>query len=187
MKEEIEKALAILNAGGIILYPTDTVWGIGCDATNCKAIEKIFTLKKRQADKSLILLLDQDIKLNKYVKEVPELAWDLVEFAENPLTVIYPDGRGVCPTLIADDKSIAIRIVKNIFCQQLINRLKNPLVSTSANISRNPTPRNFEEISQEIKDGVDYIVNLEQDKTSSAKPSTIIKLDAGGLFTFIRR
>lgn len=187
MIEEINKALEVLNNGGIILYPTDTVWGIGCDACNCEAVEKIFELKKRPINRSFIILLDQDIKLNKYIKEVPEVAWDLVEFAENPLTVIYPNGRGVCTSLLSEDQSLAIRITKDPFCKQLINRLKNPLVSTSANISGENNPLNFDKISDEIKEGVDYIVNSKVQKLEQQKPSTIIKLDLGGLFTFIRR
>lgn len=187
MKSEIEKALEVLKAGGIILYPTDTIWGIGCDATNPDAVEKIFKLKGRDAKKSLIILLDTENKLEGYVHDVPPIAYDLIEYAENPLTIIYSGAKNLAANVIHEDGSIGIRIVKHQFCQALIQRFRKPIVSTSANISGQPTPSNFSEISDKISGGVDYVVNLEQDDSTPKKPSTIMKLAPDGQFTFIRR
>ncbi|HEY0668733.1 MAG TPA: L-threonylcarbamoyladenylate synthase [Sphingobacteriaceae bacterium] len=187
MKSEIEKALEVLKEGGVILYPTDTIWGIGCDATNPAAVEKIFKLKGRDAKKSLIILLDTENKLEGYVQDVPSIAYDLIEYAENPLTIIYSGAKNLAANVIHEDGSIGIRIVKHQFCQALIQRFRKPIVSTSANISGQPAPANFSEISDKISDGVDYVVNLEQDDTTPQKPSTIMKLAPDGQFTFIRR
>ena len=187
MKSEIEKALEVLKAGGIILYPTDTIWGIGCDATNPDAVEKIFKLKGRDAKKSLIILLDTENKLEGYVQDVPSIAYDLIEYAENPLTIIYSGAKNLAPNVIHEDGSIGLRIVKHQFCQALIQRFRKPIVSTSANISGQTAPSNFSEISDKICEGVDYVVNLEQDDTTPKKPSTIMKLASDGQFTFIRR
>ncbi len=176
-----------MRAGGIILYPTDTVWGIGCDATNEQAVAKIYRLKQREDSKSMIILLDNEAKLLSYVREVPEQAWDLMEFAERPLTIIYPDAKNLAKNLIAEDKSIAIRITKDDFCRKLIGKFRKPLVSTSANISGNPTPTAFSDIDKEIIAGVDYVVNLRRDEQASTTPSTIIKLGMGGEFKIIRK
>lgn len=187
LKDEVNKALEVLKSGGLILYPTDTIWGIGCDATNAEAIDKVYKLKGRAEEKSLIILLDNDHKLQSYVKEVPEIAYDLIEFAENPLTIIYSGAKNLAPNAIAKDGSIGIRIVKHDFCEQLLQRFKKPLISTSANISGEASPACFDEISDEIKTGVDYVVNLEQNDRSKRKASTIMKLEADGLFSFIRK
>jgi len=160
LKEEVAKALKIIQDGGIILYPTDTIWGIGCDATNTDAIKKIFALKQRDEAKSMIVLLDTENKLESYVQEVPSIAYDLIEYAENPLTLVMPGAKNISPALIANDGSVGIRIAKHNFCQQLIQRLRKPLVSTSANVSGKPSPQTFDEVDQEIIDGVDYVVNL---------------------------
>src|SRR5580658_5752615 len=152
LKDEVAKALRIVQAGGIILYPTDTIWGIGCDATNTEAVQKIYRLKQRDEAKSMIILLDNDNKLQSYISDVPELAYDLIEFAENPLTLVMPGSKNISPALIAADGSIGIRISDHPFCQQLIQRLRKPLVSTSANISGKPSPQYFAQIAPEIID-----------------------------------
>jgi L-threonylcarbamoyladenylate synthase len=187
MKNELEKALEVLKAGGLILYPTDTIWGIGCDATNEEAVQKIMTLKGRSASKSLIVLLDNENKLASYVREIPDVAYDLIEFAEHPLTIVYSNAKNLAPSVINEDGSIGIRLVKHTFCQQLIQRFRLPIVSTSANISGQAAPKNFNEVAQEIIDGVNYVVNLEQEVLEEKTPSTIMKLSPDGLFTFIRR
>jgi L-threonylcarbamoyladenylate synthase len=185
--DEINNAVEVLNAGGIILYPTDTVWGIGCDATKPEAIQKIIDLKKRDAGKSFIVLVDIPSKLNLFVEEVPAVAWDLVEFAEHPLTIVYPGAKNLAPLVIAADGSAAIRVVQDEFCQKLIQKLKKPLVSTSCNHSGEPTAINFDEIPKAILDGVDYIVNLRQNEKINARPSTIIKFEPNGVFKFLRK
>ncbi len=187
LKEEVAKALKVLQDGGIILYPTDTIWGIGCDATNTEAVKKIYSLKQRDESKSMIILLDNDNKLLSYIREVPELTYDLIEFAENPLTLILSGAKNISPALINSDGSIGIRVVKQEFCQQLIQRLRKPLVSTSANISGKPFPKHFTDIADEIINGVDYVVNLEHHNLQEKKQSTIMKLEPDGRFTFIRR
>lgn len=187
MRNELEKALEVVKAGGIILYPTDTIWGIGCDATNEDAVQKVMALKERSASKSLIVLVDNDNKLASYVREIPDVAYDLIEYAENPLTIVYSNAKNLAPSVINEDGSVGIRVVKHTFCQQLIQRFRLPIVSTSANISGEPAPKNFSEVSQEIIDGVDYVVNLEQEASEEKTPSTIMKLSPDGLFTFIRR
>ncbi len=186
LKEEINKAFEILKSGGIILYPTDTLWGLGCDATNPEAVAKIFALKKRAESKSMIILLDTDNKLQSYVSEVPDIAYDLIEYTEKPLTIIYSGAKNLAPNLISDDGSIGIRIPKHTFCEQLIQRFRKPIVSTSANISGETSPTNFSEISQEIIEGVDYVVDFEQESKELKQASTIMKLEADGRFIFIR-
>lgn len=187
LRDEINKALEVLKQGGLILYPTDTIWGIGCDATNQETVDRVFKLKGRAEEKSLIILLDTANKLPSYVREVPDIAYDLVEFAENPLTIIYSGAKNLAGNAIAADGSIGIRIVKHTFCEQLINRFRKPIISTSANLSGQPAPSNFSEISEEIRQGVDYVVNWEQEDLSPKKPSTIMKLEPSGRFSFIRK
>ena len=187
LKQEIEKALAVLKNGGVILYPTDTVWGLGCDATNEEAVAKIAKIKGRAEDKSFIILLDTDNKLQSYVNDVPDVAYDLIEYAENPLTIIFSNAKNLAKNVINSDGSVGIRIVKHDFCQQLIQRFRKPITSTSANISGQPTAALFDEISEEIKDAVDLVVDWEQDIRTRKKPSTIMKLGPDGQFSFIRR
>lgn len=187
LKDEVAKALKIIQEGGIILYPTDTIWGIGCEATNTEAIKRIYQLKKRDEAKSMIILLDTENKLESYVKEVPPVAYELIEYAENPLTLVMPGAKNISPALISEDGSIGVRVAKHDFCQQLIQRLRKPLVSTSANISGQPSPQNFGEISSEIIDGVDYVVDLEQHDMARKKASTIMRLAPDGRFEFLRR
>src|SRR6185436_15905446 len=149
IKEEAKKAVEILKAGGTILYPTDTIWGIGCDATNETAVKKIFEIKKREESKSLIVLIDAAEKLNKYVKDVPAVAWDLVEFSEKPLTIVYAGAVNMAKNLLSNDGTVAIRVVKNDFCVELLRKFGKPVVSTSANISGEETPLSFNGISRE--------------------------------------
>jgi L-threonylcarbamoyladenylate synthase len=187
LKEQINKALEVLKQGGLILYPTDTVWGIGCDATNAEAVAKVYALKRREDSKSMIVLLDTDNKLQSYVSEIPDVAYDLIEYTEKPLTIIYSGAKNLANNLINSDGSIGIRIPKHDFCQQLIQRFRKPIVSTSANISGEPTPGNFFEISQEIIEGVDYVIDLEQMASERKQASTIMKLEPDGKFVFIRK
>jgi L-threonylcarbamoyladenylate synthase len=187
LRDEVANAFKVLQEGGIILYPTDTIWGIGCDATNTEAIKKIFRLKQRDEAKSMVILIDTENKLESYVQEVNPLAYDLIEYAENPLTLVMPGAKNLSPAVIAADGSVAIRVSNHEFCKQLIQRLRKPLVSTSANISGKPSPQYFSQIDQEIIDGVDYVVDLEQHSKEIRNPSTIMKLAPDGRFEFIRR
>ena len=186
MDEEIKKACEIVWQGGIILYPTDTIWGIGCDATNEKAVKRIYDIKKRSDSKSMLILLDSSAKLDYYVENFPDIALDLIELSNKPLTIIYSHARNLAPNLIAEDGSIGIRITKDEFSRKLCSRLKKPLVSTSANISGDKSPANFSEINNEIIRSVDYVVNYRRDDVGKAKPSGIIKLGEGGLVKIIR-
>ncbi|MCX6252792.1 MAG: L-threonylcarbamoyladenylate synthase [Bacteroidetes bacterium] len=186
MEEEIKKCVHVLKHGGTILYPTDTIWGIGCDATNRKAVDKIYRLKKRLESKSLIILLDESEKLKHYVRVIPEIAWDLLEIAGSPITIIYPGAMNLAKNVLAEDNSIAIRIVKNEFCRRLIHDFDKPIVSSSANISGEPTPMVFKNISRDISGSVDYVVNLYQDQFQELKPSRIIKLNVNGEFHVLR-
>jgi len=187
LKDEVGKALKIIREGGIILYPTDTIWGVGCDATNTEAVNKIYRLKQRDEAKSMIILLDTENKLESYVSDINPLAYDLIEYAENPLTLVLPGAKNISPALISSDGSIGIRVCKHPFCQQLVQQLRKPLVSTSANISGKPSPQYFSQIAAEIVDGVDYVVDLEQHNMEIKKPSTIMRLAPDGKFEFIRR
>ncbi|MGM9797972.1 MAG: L-threonylcarbamoyladenylate synthase [Parabacteroides sp.] len=186
MIEDIKKACEVMAAGGLILYPTDTIWGIGCDATNEEAVRRVYELKRRSDHKAMLLLMDSSAKLNYYVQEVPDVALDLIELVDSPLTVIYSGARNVAPSLLAEDGSVGIRITQEEFSHKLCERFRKPLVSTSANVSGEPSPANFSEISETIKAGVDYIVRYRQDDLSKAAPSHIIKLGAGGLVKIIR-
>src|ERR1700712_4369992 len=187
LKDEVAKALKVIQEGGIILYPTDTIWGIGCDATNTEAINKIYRLKQRDEAKSMIILVDTENKLESYISEVNPLAYDLIEYAESPLTLIMPGAKNISPALIAADGSVGIRVSKHPFCQQLIQRLRRPLVSTSANISGKPSPQYFSQIDQEIIDGVDYVVDIDHHDKEIKTPSTIMRLSPNGSFEFLRR
>ena len=186
MQIDINQSVQILTQGGLILYPTDTVWGIGCDATNPEAVEKVFKLKQRHDSKALICLVADDRMLGKYIKKIPDVAYDILDVTEEPITIIYDDAQQLAPNLVADDNSIAIRIPNDEFCFQLLRKFNKPIVSTSANISGQPTPKSFKEISNEIIKGVDYVVNLHRDKIC-AKPSSIIKLSNDGKVQIIRK
>lgn len=186
MEEEIKKACEVMQAGGIILYPTDTIWGIGCDATNEEAVKKVYELKKRVDNKAMLVLIDGPAKLNAYVTEVPDIAWDLIDVTDKPLTIIYPKAKNLAPCLLAGDGSVGIRVTSEAFSKRLCERFRKPVVSTSANISGEPNAASFGEISEEIKKGVDYIVNYRQDDMKKVTPSGIIKLEQGGIIKVIR-
>lgn len=183
---DVIAALEVLRKGGIILYPTDTIWGIGCDATNAEAVKRIYEIKQREDSKSMLVLLENPNLMLGYIEEMPEVAWDLIEFAEKPTTIIYDGAKNLAANLIAEDGSIGIRITKEAFTQKLIQRFRKPIVSTSANISGEPSPGNFSEISEAIKSRVDYIVSYRQHEKSNPAPSSIIKLGATGLIKIIR-
>lgn len=186
IKSEIKKCLDVLKKEGTILYPTDTIWGIGCDATSQKAVEKIYRLKKRPEIKSLIILLSDMDQISKYVATIPDIAWDLMKNVERPLTIIYPNARNLAKNVVHQDNSIAIRIVKNEFCQELIREFGKPIVSSSANITGEQPPLVFKNITRDILDHVDHIVNLYQDVLQDVKPSRIIKLKENGEFHIVR-
>ena len=186
MNDDLKKACEVMAAGGLILYPTDTIWGIGCDATNEEAVRRVYGLKRRSDHKAMLVLLDSEAKLNGYVSNVPDIAWDLIEVADKPLTIIYSNAKNLAPSLVGEDGSVGIRITREAFSRQLCERFRKPVVSTSANISGEPSPASFAEISEEVKKGVDYIVEYRQDDQTKAKPSSIIKLGDGGLVQVIR-
>ena len=183
---EIHNAFEVIQNGGIILYPTDTVWGIGCDATNAEAVSKIYALKKRAETQSMICLMNGEKMMYNVFKDIPEVAWQIMDLSEKPTTLILDNPRNVAPNIIAEDKSLGIRLVKEPFCFKLMERMKKPLVSTSANISGQPTPIAFKDISPEIVNGVDYVVNLNRDKIAG-KPSTIIKISNDSQVKIIRK
>ena len=184
--QEIRDCLQTLKSGGTLLYPTDTIWGIGCDATNTLAVEKVFRIKGRMESKSLIILLDTAEKLSDYVSVIPEIAWDLLENVDTPLTIIYPDAKNLAKKVIADDGSIAIRIVKNEFCRILISEFGKPIVSTSANISGQNPPMTYKNIPDQIIRGVDHVVDESLFQLQQVKASRIIKLNQNGEFLIIR-
>lgn len=184
--DDIKEALNTLHRGGVILYPTDTIWGLGCDATNPDAVKRIYDIKRRTDAKALISLVDSEAKVQAYVKEVPEVAWDVMELSERPITIIFDGARNLAPNLLASDGSAALRITKEAFSRELCMRFKKAIVSTSANISGEPSPQTFAEISDEIKASVDYICTSRQDETTSPPASSIIKLGVGGEITIIR-
>ncbi len=186
LNEEVHKAFEVIQNGGIILYPTDTVWGIGCDATNVEAVKKIYTLKQREETKSMIVLMNGEKMMYNVFKDIPEVAWQILDLSENPTTIILDNPRNVAANIIAEDKTLGVRIVKEPFCFKLMERMKKPLVSTSANISGVFAPKSFKEISPEIIKGVDYVVNLQHDKICN-KPSTIIKLTGDSQVKIIRK
>lgn len=183
---DLKQAVQVMKEGGIILYPTDTVWGLGCDATNEEAVSRIYRLKQRADSKSMLVLVGSEGMLQRVVTRVPEIAWQLIDVAVNPMTIIYDDAVGVAPNIIAPDGSLGVRITREPFSKALCERLKGPIVSTSANISGNPTPANFSEIDPEIIDGVDYVCNFRRDDRAKARPSNIIKITRGNVVKVIR-
>lgn len=186
MKDEIKKACEVMRGGGVILYPTDTVWGIGCDATNEEAVKRVFEIKRRADSKAMLVLVDSPVKVEYYVEEVPQVAWDLIEMAVRPLTIIYDGARNLAPNLIASDGTAGIRVTGEEFSKQLCFQFRKAIVSTSANVSGEPAPAVFSEISDEIKDAVDYVVDFRREETGHPKPSSIIKLGRGGEVKIIR-
>jgi L-threonylcarbamoyladenylate synthase len=187
MEEEIKLSVDFLKKGKVILYPTDTIWGIGCDATQQKPVDRIYRLKQRFESKSMIILLDQADKLAAYVKKVPPIAFDLIERYLEPLTIIYPNAMNVAKNVIAEDGTIAIRIVRNEFCRKMISLFGKPIVSTSANLSGQASPLAFSKIPKEITEGVDHVVDFNRDVIIRTKPSTIIRLFENGEFEVIRK
>ena len=185
MKTEIEQALVTLKRGGLILYPTDTLWGIGCDATNAASVERVFQLKERAESMALICLVNDFKMLNKFIEKVPEITCELLKNPDKPTTIIYDGPIGVAQNLIADDNSLAIRVVQDDFCKKLIRKFGRPIVSTSANVSGEKAPQSFQEINHKILEGVDYVVNLHRNKKAT-KPSVIFKLKNDGTVTVIR-
>lgn len=186
VNEDIKKACEVMEKGGVILYPTDTIWGIGCDATNEEAVKRVFEIKHRVDSKAMLVLIDTASKLNYYVKEISDVAWDLIEVADRPMTIIYDGARNLASNLIAEDGSVGIRVTNEAFSKQLCMRFRKAIVSTSANISGAPSPSNYSEISEEIKQAVDYIVESRREEKVETKPSSIVKLNAKGEIKIIR-
>ena len=185
--EDIRTAVQTLRQGGLILYPTDTIWGIGCDAANEEAVRRIFQLKRREDSKAMICLVDSANRMQRYLRQVPDVAWDLVEYADKPLTLILDGAVNLAPSLIAEDGSIGLRVTRENISHELCYRFERAVVSTSANISGEPSPACFDEISEEIKQGVDYIMRSRQNDLSKSKPSQIIKLGLDGQIKIIRK
>lgn len=184
--DEITKALEVLRRAGVILYPTDTVWGIGCDATNAEAVARIYAIKRRDDSKAMVTLLDNPDNVARWIKTVPEIAYELWEVADKPLTLVLPGAKGLATNLIAEDGSVAMRIASDDFCKKLVRALGRPLVSTSANISGENTPKSYRDISPEIISAVDHAVDPALGKGATGKPSSIIRLGLGGDFQIIR-
>lgn len=187
MNEDIKKAIEVLKGGGIILYPTDTIWGIGCDATNEEAVEKLYAIKHRDKSKSMLILLDNPGKIQAYIQDAPDIAWDLFELADKPLTIIFDNAKNLASNLINSDGTIGIRITNEDFSRNLCMRFRKPIVSTSANIAGQESPQNFNDIDPEIIDMVDYVVEYRQDEIYKQTPSSIIKLGSSGEIDIIRK
>lgn len=183
---DVARACEVMRRGGIIVYPTDTVWGIGCDATNSAAVRRVFEIKRRSDAKALITLVDSLQMLGRYVDEVPELAPSLIEFSERPLTIIYDRGRNLAPELMGSDGTVAIRVTRERFSAALCRAMRRPIVSTSANISGAPTPAIFTEISSDVLDAADYVASTRRDDTRAARPSCIMRLACDGTFKILR-
>lgn len=186
LKEEVRKACEVLKDGGVILYPTDTIWGIGCDATNEEAVRRVYELKRREDCKAMLVLLDDVGKLASYV-DVPEVAYDLLEVSDKPMTIIYPNARNMAKNLIAQDGTIGIRVTKEAFTKALLYCYRKPIVSTSANISGESSPGCFAKISDAVKAAVNYVVDYRREETGNPAPSSIIKLGIGGEIQIIRK
>ena len=185
-EDDIRQAVETMRKGGVILYPTDTVWGIGCDATNAEAVARIYKIKQRDDSKAMICLVDSDVRLQRYVRDVPGVAWDLMELAVKPTTVILDNATNLANNLVAEDGSIAMRITREPFSKELCYRFQKPVVSTSANISGQPAAQNYCDISQEIIDAVDYVCWSRRQEHKPHKPSSIIRLTKSGEVTIIR-
>jgi L-threonylcarbamoyladenylate synthase len=185
-EDDIRNSLKTLRDGGVILYPTDTIWGLGCDATNQAAVEKIFRIKSRCEGRSLIVLVDGDAMLERYVRDIPEIVFELTSVSDTPITIVYPEGKNLAPGVCNEDGSIGIRICSEPFCNELITRFRRPIISTSANISGKPSPSNFGEIEDEIIKSAGYVVTYRQEDYRKNKPSSVIKIDKNGAFKIIR-
>ena len=187
MQDDIQKAIEVLKKGGLILYPTDTIWGIGCDATNEEAVKRVYELKQRVDSKSMLVLVDTPAVLQAYVQQVPDIAWDLIELTDKPLTIIYDGAKNLAPNLVAPDGSIGIRVTDELFSKALCRQFRKPIVSTSANRSGEPSPSRFSKIQPAVKEGVDYIVAYRQNDRAEATPSGIVKLARDGSIQVIRK
>lgn len=185
-QEDIRRAVEVMRQGGVILYPTDTVWGIGCDATNAEAVKKVYEIKRREDTKAMLVLVDGDNRIQRYIQDVPNVAWDLIDCADKPMTIIFDGAKNLPENLIGEDGSLGIRVTKEPFSQQLCFRMARPVVSTSANFSGEPAARCFDEISEELKQLVDYVCTSRRNEKPAGKPSSIIKLGAGGVVKIIR-
>ena len=186
-QDDIKKAVEVMKNGGVILYPTDTVWGIGCDATNAEAVAKVYKIKQRDDSKALICLVDSDARLQRYVRNAPEVAWNVMELATKPTTVIFDEAVNLAPNLIAEDGSIAMRITNEEFSKELCYRFQKPIVSTSANISGQPTAQNYCDISEELLNAVDYVCFSRRQEHKPHTPSSIIKIKNNGEIDIIRK
>jgi L-threonylcarbamoyladenylate synthase len=185
-EEDIINSLTVLKNGGIILYPTDTIWGLGCDATNQAAVEKIFRIKSREEVKSLLVLADSDMMIERYVAEVPGIVYELLEVSDKPLTIIYPGGKNLAQGVCGKDGSVGIRLCHDEFCVELMKRLRKPIVSTSANISGKPSPDDFSSIDKSVIGSVDYVVKYRQDDRRKYSASPVIKVELNGTIKIIR-
>jgi len=185
-EEDIKNALAVLKEGGVILYPTDTIWGLGCDATNALAVEKLFRIKSRETTRSLLILVDGETMLERYVKDVPEIAYELISVTDSPLTVIYPEGRNLASGVCNAEGSVGIRICHEAFCRELIGRLRKPLVSTSANFSGQPSPSLFNDVDKDLIAKVDFVVKYRQNDRQKHRASPVIKIENNGIIKIIR-
>lgn len=185
--EDIKASLETLRKGGIILYPTDTIWGIGCDATNQQAVERIFRIKSRDENKSLLVLVNGDNMLDRYVQDIPEIVFELTSVSDSPLTIIYPKGKNLATGVCAEDGSVGIRICNEEFCSELISRFRKPIVSTSANFSGKPSPENYNKIEKSVIDAVDYVVKYRQDDRRKQSASPVIKVELNGTIKIIRK
>ncbi len=187
MTEDLHQALQVLKDGGVIVYPTDTIWGIGCDATNPAAVASVYDIKQREDSKSMLVLVHSESMLSSYIDQVPEIAWELLDAAANPMTVIYPGAKNLAKNLVAGDGSMGIRVTGDDFCSELIRRFRKPIVSTSANLSGHPSPALFDEIDAEILEKADYVVKWRQDDLHRASPSSVIRLGTGGQIEILRK
>lgn len=184
--DDVREAVRIMKQGGVILYPTDTIWGLGCDARNPEAVQRIYDIKQRVDSKALICLVDNEARLEQHVEHVPDIAWQLIDCADSPLTVIYDHGRGLAPNLLADDGSVGLRLTRELFSMLLCQHMGGAVVSTSANISGQPAPKTFRDIAPAIKDAVDYVCRSRRGEHTPAAPSHIVKLTDSGVVTVIR-
>ena len=187
LQDEVNKALEVIRKGGVILYPTDTIWGIGCDATNEAAVKRVYEIKRRADSKAMISLVDNPNRIVRYVRNIPDVAWDMMELATKPLTIIYDDVMGLAPNMIAEDGSAAFRVTKEEFSHELCYRFQKPIVSTSANISGEPAASNFADISPELLEAVDYVCKSRRQEKKPHTPSSIVRLRPNGEVEVIRK
>jgi L-threonylcarbamoyladenylate synthase len=185
--EDLRQAVNVLIKGGVILYPTDTIWGLGCDATNKDAVEKIFRIKKRRESKSLIILVNGFTMLERYVKNIPDAAYEILDVSDKPMTIIYPEGKNLAPGVCGEDGSVGVRICSDDFCNELITRFRKPVISTSANYTEVPPPSDFSEIEDDLIRSVDYVVKYRQTDSNKNTPSSVIKVDDNGVIKIIRK